>query len=106
MVLSTSRNDVVTSIMMSIIVLIEKLYFQTDKTLRKYSQLKENPNVFPCIDNIQIEGHSEEIGSPLEHLEFINTYEKYFPSSYARYTAFDDKCLFAVIQLLSNVGCI
>ena len=33
-------------------------------------------------------------------------YEKYFPSSYARYTAFDDECLFAVIQLLSNVGCI
>lgn len=43
-------------------------------------------------------------GAPLEHLEFINTYEKYFPSSYARYTAFDDECLFAVIQLLSNVG--
>ena len=96
MVLSTSRNDVVTSRMMSMIVLNKKLYFQTDKTLRKYSQLKENPNVSLCIDNIQIEGHCEEVGSPLENLEFINAYKKYFPSSYARYTALDNERLFAV----------
>ena len=64
MVLSTSRNDVVTSRMMSIIVLNKKLYFQTDKTLRKYNQLKENPNVSLCIDNIQIEGHCEKSREP------------------------------------------
>lgn len=45
MVLSTSLNDIVTSRTMSIIVLDEKLYFQTDKTLRKYRQLKDNSNV-------------------------------------------------------------
>lgn len=96
MVLSTSRNDVVTSRMMSIIVLNKKLYFQTDKTLRKYNQLKENPNVSLCIDNIQIEGHCEKVGSPLENLEFINAYKKYFPNSYARYTALGNERLFAV----------
>ena len=39
MVLSTSLNDVVTSRMMSIVVLNKKIYFQTDRTFRKYKQI-------------------------------------------------------------------
>ena len=37
MVLSSSADDVVSSRMMSIVCIGEKLYFQTDKTFRKYS---------------------------------------------------------------------
>lgn len=96
MVLSTSLNDVVTSRMMSIIVLNKKMYFQTDKTFRKYSQLKGNPNVSLCIDNIQIEGHCEEIGHPSENIEFCEAYKKYYTGSYMRYTPLDSERLFAV----------
>lgn len=96
MVLSTSVHDVVTSRMMSIIVLDKKMYFQTDKTFRKYNQLKENPNVSICIDNIQIEGYCEEIGRPDEHIAFSDAYKKYFPSSYMRYTALENERLFVV----------
>lgn len=70
MVLSTSFQDAVTSRTMSIVALEEKLYFQTDKTFRKYEQLKANPNVALCIDNIQMEGQCCEVGKPLEHPGF------------------------------------
>lgn len=96
MVLSTSLNDVVTSRMMSMIVLDKKIYFQTDRTFRKYSQLKGNPNVSLCIDNIQMEGYCEEIGKPDKHIEFSDAYQKYFPSSYMRYTALENERLFVI----------
>ena len=97
MVLSTSLNDIVTSRTMSIIVLDEKIYFQTDKTLRKYRQLKGNSNVSLCIDNIQIEGYCEEVGRPLENIEFSNAFKKHFLSSYTRYTSLQNERLFEVI---------
>ena len=99
MVLSTSLNDIVTSRMMSIVVVNKTIYFQTDKTFRKYEQLKGNPRVSLCADNIQIEGYCEEIGSPLDHAEFLSAYKKYFPSSYTRYSSLKNECLFAVTPL-------
>ena len=96
MVLSTSLNDIVTSRTMSIIVLDEKLYFQTDKTLRKYRQLKGNFNVSLCIGNIQIEGYCEEAGIPLENAEFSNAFKKHFGGSYSAYTSLKNERLFIV----------
>ncbi len=55
MVLSTSHNDIVTSRMMSIVLIEGVFYFQTDITFRKYEQIKNNPKVSLCIDNMQIE---------------------------------------------------
>ncbi len=96
MVLSTSLDDVVTSRTMSIVRLNEKFYFQTDKTFRKYNQLKGNLNVALCIDNIQIEGRCEEVGIPLGNVEFSNAYKKYFSNSYIRYTSLKNERLFEV----------
>ncbi len=50
MVLSTSLNDIVTSRMMSVVAINEKLYFQTYNTFRKYDQLKGNHNVALCVE--------------------------------------------------------
>lgn len=75
MVLSTSLNDVVTSRMMSIVVLNKKIYFQTDRTFRKYKQIKENPQVSLCIDNIQMEGYCEQVGIPSDNAEFVDVYK-------------------------------
>lgn len=97
MVLSTSLNDIVTSRTMCIIVFDKKLYFQTDKTLRKYRQLKGNSNISLCIDNIQIEGYCEEVGIPLENIEFSNAFKKHFLSSYTGYTSLKNERLFEVI---------
>ena len=70
MVLSTCVNHQVSSRMMSLVLLDGKFYFQTDLNLRKYQQLKSNPNVALCIDNLQIEGICEEIGHPLDNTAF------------------------------------
>lgn len=97
MVLSSSLNDIVTSRTMSVIILDEKLYFQTDKASRKYSQIKGNSNVALCIDNIQIEGSCNEVGAPADNKEFSNAYEKHFLNSYNRYSFLENERLFVVI---------
>ena len=79
---------------MSIIILNEKFYFQTDRTLRKYSQLKGNCNVALCADNIQIEGICSELGHPDVDTEFCVAYKKYFPGSYRNYTSLETERLF------------
>lgn len=96
MVLSTSLDNLVTSRMMSVLALDGKLYFQTDRTFRKYDQLIGNPQVALCIDNIQIEGRCEELGYPLDYPEFTAAYEAYFSHSFRMYSALKNERLFAV----------
>lgn len=96
MVLSTSLNNIVTSRMMSIVVLDGKLYFQTDKTFKKYKQLKENPNVALCTDNISIEGKCIDIGNPIDNEEFCKAYSELFTASFNQYTKLKSERLFAV----------
>ena len=94
MVLSTAENNIVSSRMMSVIQINGKLYFQTDKTFRKYRQIVQNPNVSLCIDNIQIEGRCKEIGRPLENNEFLQKFQRCFPDSYKRYSLLENEVLF------------
>lgn len=96
MVLSTSENDRVSSRMMSVVLIEGIFYFQTDTELRKYHQLSINPNVALCIDNIQIEGICSEVGRPLEHDGFCNTFQKCFKGSFDAYSALKHERLFAV----------
>lgn len=96
MVLSTSQGGRVSSRMMSIVLINGLFYFQTDMTMKKYGQLRENPNVALCIDNIQIEGKCEEIGHPLKNEAFCERFKECFKGSFDAYTALGNECLFAV----------
>lgn len=96
MVLSSSLNNIVTSRMMSIVYFEEKLYFQTDKLFRKYEQLKGNPHISLCIDNIQIEGKCKEVGKPKENINFCNIYKELFPNSFKNYSLLENERLFEV----------
>lgn len=95
MVLSTSFEDNVTSRMMSIIILNDVFYFQTDKNSEKYKQLQKNPRASLCTDNFQIEGACEELGHPLENSAFCALYEKYYPDAFKRYTSLAGESLFS-----------
>ena len=99
MVLSTSEGDRVSSRMMSVVQKDGVLYFQTDKTMRKYSQLTANDHVALCIDNIQIEGRCTELGRPREHAEFCRLYRESFPHTYERYTMLENERLFRVVPM-------
>ena len=96
MVLSSSKNDKVTSRMMSVIQIDGTFYFQTDKSFRKYDQLINNPLVALCIDNIQIEGVCEEIGIPKNNEDFCEVFKECFKGSYDAYTELENERLFSV----------
>ncbi len=96
MVLATSLDDRVSSRMMSVVLIKGLFYFQTDVILGKYRQLKGNPNVALCIDNIQIEGVCEEIGHPMDNDAFCEHFQQCFKGSYDAYTVLKNERLFVV----------
>ena len=96
MVLATALAEKVTARMMSVVVLEEKLYFQTDITFRKYQQIRSNPHVALCADNIQIEGYCQEEGIPACHAAFSSAFQAHFPGSYQRYSALQHERVFSV----------
>lgn len=96
MVLSTSLNDKVTSRMMSFVIIDNCFYFQTDRSFRKYGQIKNNPNVSLCIDNIQIEGVCSQLGHPSDNSQFCAIYEKCYKWSYEHYSGLKDERLFMI----------
>ncbi|MGL4572678.1 MAG: pyridoxamine 5'-phosphate oxidase family protein [Clostridium sp.] len=96
MVLSTSHNNKVSSRMMSIVLIDGVFYFQTDKTFRKYEQIKDNPNVALCIENIQVEGECLELGHPSSNDVFCKVFESCFKGSYEAYSSLKNERLFAV----------
>ena len=93
-VLATCYNNKVSARKMSFIIEDKYFYFQTDSTFRKYQDIKQNNYVALCIDNIQIEGLCEEIGHPLENIEFIKKFKKYFNSSFEAYSSLDSERLY------------
>ena len=96
MVLSTSLNDKVSSRMMSVVLLDGVFLFQTDRNFRKYSQIKSNPNVALCANNIQIEGACKEIGKPADNAEFCKLYKEFYPSAYELYSNLESEILFGI----------
>ena len=96
MVLSTSFDNRVTSRMMSFVIFDNKFYCQTDKTFLKYQQIKSNPNVALCIDNIQVEGIAKNIGKPLENKKFINLFKQYYKTSYEIYSFLENEILLEI----------
>lgn len=107
-VLATSYKDKVSARKMSFIIIGKNFYFQTDNTFRKYQDIKENNCVALCIDNIQIEGVCKELGYPLENIEFVNKFKKYFLSSFEAYSSLDSERLFVIkpkfIQRWNYIG--
>lgn len=96
MVLSTFENNRVSSRMMSVVQIDGVFYFQTDITLKKYHQITSNHNVALCIDNIQIEGTCEEIGSPLRSAPFCGIFRECFKGSYDAYSSLKNERLFSI----------
>ena len=82
--------------MMSVVCIEGDFYFQTDRNFRKYHQIKDNPNVALCIDNIQIEGVCEELGQPLKNEAFCEVFKETFRGSYDMYTSLENECFFVV----------
>lgn len=96
MVLSTSLHDEVTSRMMSFLLLEGELWFQTDRRFQKYRQLRENPRVSLCRDNMTIHGLCREVGRPSDNPAFCEKYRQFLSRSYRLYTGLEEERLFAI----------
>lgn len=97
MVLSTERNSIIHSRMMSVICFDGKFYFQTDKKFRKCKDIEFNSNVALCTDNVQIEGIARQIGSPKDNIEFCRCFEKAFPKAFEKYTMLENEILYEIV---------
>lgn len=93
MVLATSNHDIVSARTMSVVVMDQSFYFQTDCNFRKHQDLLSNPHAALCFDNIQIEGLCKDLGHPRRHNEFCSTFQTYFRLSYDAYTTLENKRL-------------
>jgi general stress protein 26 len=107
MCLATSSEDRVTARSMSVIVLDQKFYFQTDRQFLKYNQIIKNPKVALCFNNIQIEGICKEVGHPLsnENSDFTNRYKECFQGSYEKYSHIGSEVVLEVQPKLISLWC-
>ena len=102
MVLATADRERVSARMMSLVQQSGRLYFQTDRTSRKYAQLCANPRIALCADNLQTEGICRELGHPLHHPAFPGLFRAAYPDSFARYTHLANERLFEVTPLYAK----
>lgn len=101
MVLATSFEGRTTARTMSCVFIDGCFYFQTDRTFLKYGQMKGNPSVALCFDNIQIEGVAVDLGHPLDacNATFAAAYQQAYPGSCAAYSGIETEVLFRVEPL-------
>lgn len=102
MVLATSAENRVTARSMSCVVINDKIYFQTDRTFLKYRQIKNNPQVALCIDNIQIEGLASITGHPYsnENKHFIEKFKIDHNGSFLNYSHMENEIVVEVKPVL------
>ena len=98
MALATSKNDHVFVRNVSCVFYDNKIYFKTDKNVRKSKQLLENPHVAICWDGIQVEGIAVNKGLVVEEegRRFEQAYRKYLWGSYNAYSHEDSEILIEI----------
>ncbi|MFX0201523.1 MAG: pyridoxamine 5'-phosphate oxidase family protein [Candidatus Hodarchaeota archaeon] len=84
MVLATSHNDRVIARNVLIVSSGLDIYFGTWEHSRKCMQIRENPRVALCKDDVQIEGLAEILGDLLDekNKEYADMLRNRFPSSF------------------------
>jgi uncharacterized pyridoxamine 5'-phosphate oxidase family protein len=96
MAFATCSKNFPTVRTMSVVIIDNKIYFQTGNDSVKYKQFTENKNVALCYNNIQMEGVANNIGKPVEHESIMEKYKKYYESSYEKYSKLDKEILVEV----------
>lgn len=88
MVLATAVGDCVTARSMSCIICGLDVLFQTDVNYVKSGQIRANPNVALCWNNLQIEGRAEITGNMKEerNRDFIEKFKTHYEGSYRAYS--------------------
>ncbi len=86
MVLATADRYRVSARSMSVVVLEDALWFQTDAAFEKSRQLAARPQAALCREELSVEGSCVSQGPPVSHPAFCAAFARLYPSSYQRYT--------------------
>lgn len=100
MILSTCADNHVTSRAMSVVMINDKFYCQTDERYLKCKQIKANPNVSLCVNNFSIEGECHIIGKPSENGFFIDKMKEHFPDAVSRWSKLPTECVLEITPKL------
>ncbi|MBN1468284.1 MAG: hypothetical protein JW924_06130 [Fusobacteriaceae bacterium] len=97
-VLSTSFNNEVSSRSMSIINENLTIFFQTNKCYVKDSQMRQNPKISLCCNNISIEGIAEPIGNWLDekNRDLLELYKKSHLGSFEYYGLLEGQVVYKI----------
>jgi general stress protein 26 len=96
MVLATCAENHVTARNMSVIVLDQKVYFQTDRLMEKARQIEINDQVALCADDFQLEGTAKILGPWGENQALLEAYLRVHKNSYLRYQSLTTEVLVEV----------
>lgn len=102
MALATSLNDLVTVRTVTYVSEAVDIYFLTAQHHTKCMQIKANPKVSVCIDNVQIQGKAEILGSPLDerNKEYADIYRKKLPDVFGPYSSIPGMVLVRITPIL------
>lgn len=102
MTLSTCSGERVTSRSVSVVIINEKFYFQTDERYLKYQQILKNANVALCSDKFSIEGICRDIGKPCEekYSFFEEQFKKKFFPAFKMYSKIETERLLEITPTL------
>lgn len=103
MMLATSADNRVTARSMSCIFNSMKIAFQTGSSSTKMNQIRKNPLVALCLNNIQIEGKAVVLGHPYDIPWFREQYARLYPGSFKTYSWLDEECVVEVEPSLVTV---
>ncbi|MCM1115565.1 MAG: pyridoxamine 5'-phosphate oxidase family protein [Clostridium sp.] len=96
LVLSTVCESKVHSRMMSIVLIDNKFYFQTDKQFLKCRDIESNHYVSLCADNFSVEGICTCVGKPTDNKIFCEAFKSAYPKSFELYTFLDNEVLYVI----------
>ena len=96
-VLATANKEgVVSACQMCIVNDGLKVYFQTDSTFEKITNIKENPHVAITIGAFYFKGIAKIVGHPTANSDFIERIKEKHPETYAHYTNLPTEVLIEV----------
>lgn len=100
MALATCAENRVTARAMSVVVMDEKLFCQTNEQYLKCRQIQLNPNVCLCVSHFSIEGTCRNIGKPAENAAFMEKMKTCFPDAVARWSLLPAECVLEITPRL------
>ena len=96
MVLSTVFENKVHSRMMSVVLIDNKFYFQTDKNFLKRCDIESNNYVSLCTENFSVEGVCTCVGKPTDDKQFCEIFKRAFPKSFELYSFSKNEVLYEI----------